>query len=43
MKGYKMATKPLRIPNTKKTKPVAPVFSNEDLEKAKQDFLNKQK
>lgn len=38
-----MATKPLRIPNTKKTKPVAPVFSNEDLEKAKQDFLNKQK
>lgn len=38
-----MATKPLRIPNSKKTKPVPPVFSAADLEKAKQDFLNKQK
>jgi hypothetical protein len=38
-----MATKPLRIPNSKKTKPVPPAFSNADLEKAKQEFLNKQK
>lgn len=42
-KDVKKATKPLRIPNTKKVKPIPPKFSNEDLEKAKQDFLNKQK